>query len=274
MDILSYNRHAWDRQVEKGNRWTVPVGPEVIAAARRGDWQVVLTPTRPVPREWFPHLAGLAVLCLASGGGQQSPVLAAAGAAVTVLDNSPAQLARDRLVADRDGLEIRAVQGDMADLSAFADSTFGLVFHPCSNCFVPDVRPVWKEAFRVLRPGGVLLAGFCNAALFLFDDPLAGTGELVVRHAIPYSDLASLTDEERRLQAERDDPLIFGHTLEDQVGGQLDAGFLLTGFYEDREPAHPLARFLPAFIATRAVKRGPAAGEQAAAADRCLATPS
>jgi SAM-dependent methyltransferase len=210
-----------------------------------------------VPRGWFPNLAGLAVLCLASGGGQQAPVLAAAGADVTVLDNSPAQLARDRLVADREGLAVRTVQGDMADLSAFAGGTFGLVFHPCSNCFVPDVRPVWREASRVLRPGGVLLAGFANPALYLFDDALAGRGELVVRHAVPYSDLASLSDEERRRYTDEDEPLVYGHTLEDQVGGQLDAGFVLAGFYEDRDPAHPLARFLPTFIATRAVRPGP-----------------
>src|ERR1700692_3446824 len=103
MDVLAYNRRAWNRRAEKGNRWTVPVGPEVIAAARRGDWQVVLTATRPVPRSWFPELTGLDVLCLASGGGQQGPVFAGAGAVVTVLDASPAQLARDRLVAERDG---------------------------------------------------------------------------------------------------------------------------------------------------------------------------
>jgi SAM-dependent methyltransferase len=256
MDVLAYNRQAWDRQAEKGNRWTVPVGPEVIAAARRGDWQVLLTPTRPVPRGWFPALRGLEVLCLASGGGQQGPVLAAAGAAVTVLDASPAQLDRDRLVAQREGLPIRTVEGDMADLSAFPDSGFGLIFHPCSNCFVPEVRPVWRAAFRVLRPGGVLLAGFCNPALYIFDDALAEKGELVVKHAVPYSDLTSLTDEERRRYTDKDEPLVYGHTLEDQIGGQTDAGFLVTGFYEDRDPAHPLARFLPAFAATKAVKPG------------------
>jgi SAM-dependent methyltransferase len=254
MDIRLYNRHAWDRQVEKGNRWTIPVGPKEIAAARRGDWQVVLTPTRPVPRDWFPPLAGLEVLCLASGGGQQAPLLAAAGASVTVLDNSPAQLAQDRLVAQREGLKIETVEGDMADLSAFRDGRFGLVFHPCSNCFVPQVRPVWGEAFRVLEGGGVLLAGFVNPALYLFDDALAEKGELVVRHAVPYSDLTSLTEEERRRYTDRDEPLVYGHTLEDQVGGQLDAGFVLSGFYEDRDPTHPLAKFLPTFIATRAVK--------------------
>src|SRR5437868_10313836 len=138
MDIREYNRRAWDRQVDERYRWTVPVGPEVIVNARRGEWSLVLTPTIPVPREWFPPLAGLDVLCLASGGGQQGPVLAAAGAAVTVFDNSPKQLARDREVAERDGLAIRTVEGDMADLSALAAGAFGLVVHPCSNCFVPD----------------------------------------------------------------------------------------------------------------------------------------
>ena len=103
LDVRAYNRAAWDRQVEQGNRWTVPVTPEQITAARFGAWSVLLTENKPVPREWFPPLAGREVLCLASGGGQQAPLLAAAGARVTVLDNSPNQLARDRLVAERYG---------------------------------------------------------------------------------------------------------------------------------------------------------------------------
>lgn len=256
MDIASYNRHAWDRQVAKGNRWTVPVGPEVIAAARRGDWSVVLTPAKPVPRDWFPDMAGLEILGLASAGGQQAPIFAAAGAHVTVLDASSAQLAQDRLVAEREGLTLRTVPGNMADLSAFADGQFQMIFHPCSNCFAPAVRPVWREAFRVLRSGGVLLTGFTNPVLTIFDDERAEQGELLVRHSVPYSDLTSLTDAERRRYTDKDEPLVFGHTLEDQIGGQMDAGFVLTGMYEDRDPEHPLSRFLPAFIATRAVKRG------------------
>jgi SAM-dependent methyltransferase len=260
VDVRTYNRTAWDHQVAKGNPWTVPVGPEIIAAARRGQWQVVLTPTRPVPRDWFPDLAGLDVLCLASGGGQQGPVLAAAGAIVTVLDNSPAQLARDRLVAERDGLVLRTVEGDMADLSAFPDGSFGLVFHPVSNCFVPDVRPVWREAFRVLRPGGVLLAGFTNPLLFVFDDAAADHGELVVRHGVPYSDVTSLGEEERRRYTDKGEPLVFGHTLEDQLGGQMEAGFVLTGLYEDRNPEHPLSRLIASSVATRAVKGRPGRG--------------
>ena len=117
-DAAAHNRAAWDREVDSGNEWTVPVGADVIAAARAGDWSVVLIGYDPVPRDWFPDpLAGTDVLCLASGGGQQGPVLAAAGARVTVLDNSPRQLAQDRMVADRDGLALDTVLGDMRDLS-------------------------------------------------------------------------------------------------------------------------------------------------------------
>ena len=90
----------------------------------------------------------------------QGPILAAAGADVTVFDNSPLMLATDRSVAARDSLQIRTVEGDMADLSQFSDSSFDLIVHPVSNTFVPDVRPVWKEAFRVLRQDGALLSGF------------------------------------------------------------------------------------------------------------------
>jgi hypothetical protein len=71
---------------------------------------------------------------------------------------------------------------------------------------------------------------------------------------VPYADLTSLTEEERRRYTEKGEPLVYGHTLEDQVGGQLDAGFLLAGLYEDRDPSHPLAKFLPTFLATRAVR--------------------
>ena len=137
MDIRAYNRSAWDREVARGNMWTQPVDQEVIQAARSGKWSVLLTPTKPVPGDWFPELNELELLCLACGGGQQGPVFAAAGAKVTVFDNSPAQLSQDRLVAQREGLELRLVEGDMANLSEFADESFDLIFHPVSNVFRP-----------------------------------------------------------------------------------------------------------------------------------------
>ena len=256
-DVVAYNRQKWDRKVASGDRWTIPVSPEEVADARRGEFSVVLTPHRPVPEGWFPPLEGCEVLCLASAGGQQGPILAAAGARVTVFDNSPKQLGQDQLVAEREGLEIATVEGDMADLSCFDPETFDLIFHPVSNCFVEDVRPVWREAFRVLRPGGNLLAGFCNPVVYLFDDELFENGELEVRHSIPYSDLTSLTEEEFARYAEMNEPAAFGHTLDDQIGAQIDAGFAITGFYEDDwgpDSDDPLSRHIKTFISTRATK--------------------
>ena len=120
MDIRSYNRDAWNREVEGGqNRWSQPVGPEIIARAKQGEVSILLTENIPVPARWFPPLQGADVLCLASGGGQQGPVFAAAGAHVTIFDNSPAQLKQDQLVAQREALPLRTVEGDAADLSTF-----------------------------------------------------------------------------------------------------------------------------------------------------------
>ncbi|OQY44639.1 MAG: SAM-dependent methyltransferase [Anaerolineaceae bacterium 4572_78] len=258
MNILKHNRTAWNKQVENGNKWTIPVITVDIEAARQGDWKIVLTPTKPVPKEWYPELKGANVLCLASGGGQQGPILAAVGANVTVFDNSPKQLERDRMVAERDSLNINTIQGDMADLSVFPDESFDLIIHPVSNVFAPDIRPVWKEAFRVLRHGGVLVSGFMNPAIYLFDWELADrTGELHVKYSLPYADIEHLHEEHVKKYLEENEPLEFSHTLDDQIGGQIEAGFIITGFYEDnytKEDGDAISKYMSISIATRALK--------------------
>lgn len=257
MNIVDYNREAWDRQVESGqNPWTQPVSRETIEAARRGEWTIVLTEQKPIPAAWFPRhpfLNGLDVLGLASGGGQQGPVLAAAGANVTIFDNSPKQLEKDRFVAERDELNIRTVQGDAANLSTFEDASFDLIVHPVSNVFMPDVKPVWREAYRVLRKGGVLLSGFLNPDIYVFD-PEPADGKFVAKYALPYSDLTHHTKEEIATLF-GDAPLEYSHTLADQIGGQLDAGFVLAALYEDwHKEQHQAAHFMPTYFATRAIK--------------------
>jgi SAM-dependent methyltransferase len=235
VDVRTHNREVWNRQVEWGNTWTIPVSPQEIAAARRGEWAIVMTPTKPVPRTWFPPLEGCDVLCLASGGGQQGPILAAAGANVTVYDNSPRQLAQDRLVAEREGLVLRTVEGDMRDLSAFADACFDLIVHPVSNCFVPDILPVWREAYRVLRTGGTMIAGFNNPAKYIFDwRRYDRDGVLEVKYALPYADTEALFQEEKRELYDQGEFLEFSHALETQIGGQIEVGRAMIAYGFDR----------------------------------------
>jgi SAM-dependent methyltransferase len=256
-DVGKVNANGWNARVAEGDVWTVPVSPEEVARARAGDWSVVLTPNIPVPRDWFGEIAGRDVLCLASGGGQQGPILAAAGARVTVFDASSAQLSRDELVARRDGLELQTVRGFMHDLSAFPDASFDLIFHPVSNCYAPQVEPVWRECSRVLRRGGALLAGFCNPIGYIFDSEAEARGEMVVRHALPYSDVGSLPPDELERLVARDHTVEFSHSLETQIGGQLKAGLVLTHLFEDADGGPPdrgRSRYFPPFIATRAVK--------------------
>lgn len=255
IDPIAYNRDAWDRQVEAGDEWTRPVGPDVIARARTGDWSIVLIGYEPVSRDWFPDdLRGVDVLGLASGGGQQGPVLAAAGATVTIFDNSPKQLVQDRMVADREGLTIRTEQGDMRDLGVFADASFDLIVHPVSNLFCPEILPVWRECFRVLRPGGSLLAGFLNPDLYIFDrEAEDDRGELIVRHKLPYSDLTHMTEAERA-RFIGGGPIEYSHTLADQIGGQLAAGFMVTHFAEAPHHSGITAKYMPGYFATKAVK--------------------
>ena len=194
------------------------------------------------------------MLCLASGGGQQGPILAAAEANVTVFDNSPAQLKQDQLVAERESLTIRTLEGDAADLSMFADESFDLVFNPVSTVFMADVRPVWKECFRVLRHGGFLLAGFMNPVHYIFDLYKADEGILQVAHSIPYSDLTSISKEDLGEHIEKGLPVEFGHSLTDLIGGQCNAGFVITAMYEDYMLDSPLHKYHPSYIATRAIK--------------------
>lgn len=252
---LDYNRDAWNHQVRSGNRWTTPFSDQTIAMAREGKWEVLLTPKTPVPQHWFPA-AGSKLLGLASAGGQQCPVFAAAGYQVTVFDNSPEQLSQDRLMAEKHGLDIRTEQGDMADLSVFADNSFDVVFNPCSTCFVPDVKKVYSEVARVLRPGGVFMTGFTNPVYYLFDIKLAEEGIFTLKYHTPYSDLESLSKPELDSFLEKNEPLVFGHSLGDLLNGQLQAGLTLTDIFEDHwGDNNPIDRFMPAFMAARAVKR-------------------
>jgi len=259
MKIYDVNKAAWDNAVDEGiHPCTKPVSSEQIAAARQGNWDIYLSDLKPVPKEWFPDLNGLKVLCLASGGGQQAPIFAALGAEVTLLDASPKQLAQDRFVADRDKLTLRIVEGDMGDLSAFGDGSFELICNPPSTLFVPNLEPIWRECYRVLRPGGVLITSFANPDEFIFDpDALDNEGVFVVKYPLPFVEYETLSPEALEERIRNKEMFHFSHSMEAQLGGLIKAGFVITGFYEDRrseEDGNPIRHFMPSAYVARAWK--------------------
>ena len=243
------NAETIDGWVKDGWEWGKPISHEVYEKALCGEWDVLLTPTKPVPHAWFGEMRGKRILGLACGGGQQMPVFTALGAVCTVLDYSEQQLKSEYDVAAREGYAIDGVRADMTKPLPFADETFDLIFHPVSNCYVEEVEPIWRECYRVLKPGGVLLAGLDNGINFLFDE-----GGLTVTHKLPFN---PLKDEELLKQGlANHDGVQFSHTLEEQIGGQLRAGFMLTDVYEDTDGWGKLHEYnIPTFWATRAVKK-------------------
>ena len=251
MQQLNYqeiNAATIDRWIEAGWEYGIPISHEIYEKALGGEWDVVLTPTKPVPHEWFGDLRGKKVLGLASGGGQQMPVFAALGAECTVLDYSLKQLESERMVSEREGYRIRIIRGDMTKPLPFEDEEFDLIFHPVSNCYVEEVLPIWKECYRILKPGGSLLAG-CD----LFLDYIVDNEETMIVNALPFNPLKN-PEQMKQLQAD-DSGVQFSHSIEEQVGGQLEAGFRLLSLYEDTNGEGRLHDFgIPSYIATRSLK--------------------
>ena len=246
MNYQDINAQTIDRWVREGWEWGKPISHETFERAKRGDWDVLLTPTKPVPHAWLGDLKGKRVLGLASGGGQQMPVFAALGAVCTVLDYSPLQLESERLVAEREGYEIRIVRADMTKPLPFADGEFDLIFHPVSNCYVREVRPIWRECFRVLKPGGELLSGVDHYLNYIVDEQ-----EERIVNSLPFDPLEN--PEQMAQLAVDDSGVQFSHSLSEQIGGQLEAGFTLLELYEDTNGVGRLHELnIPTFLAMRA----------------------
>ncbi|WP_347352223.1 class I SAM-dependent methyltransferase, partial [Acetoanaerobium noterae] len=243
------NSEFIDKWANEGWEWGQPIDHETFEKAKNNDWSVVLTPTKPVPKEWFCDMKGAKVLGLASGGGQQMPIFSALGAECTVLDYSEKQLQSEKEVAKRESYEINLVKADMTKPLPFEDEAFDLIFHPVSNCYIEDVVHVWKECYRILKKGGILLAGLDNGINFIFDDE-----EEKLMNKLPFNPLKDKELYEKSLK--NDWGIQFSHTIEEQIGGQLQAGFILTDIFEDINGQGRLHDFnVPTFYATRAVKK-------------------
>lgn len=249
MEYTDINSKTIDRWIEKGWEWGIPISHEQFTAAQGGEWHMLLTPVKPVPKGWYPALPGAKVLGLAAGGGQQMPIFAALGASCTVLDYSQRQIESERMVAEREGYEIQAIRADMTKPLPFEEESFDLIFHPVSNCYIEDVMHVWRECHRILKPGGLLMAGLDNGINFLFDE----NKEEEIRFSLPFNPLRDQSLME--MLNTNDDGVQFSHTLEEQIRGQIKAGFQLLDLYEDTNGSGFLHEHgVPTFWATLARK--------------------
>lgn len=249
MEYQEINSKTIDSWCKEGWEWGKAISHDVYEKAVQGEWGVYLTPTKVVPKEWFGELKEKKLLGLASGGGQQIPVFSALGAECTVLDYSAEQCNSERTVAKREGYQVEVIQGDMTKRLPFDDETFDIIFHPVSNCYVEEVKPIFKECYRVLKKDGILLCGLDNGMNFIFDDE-----ETAIKYKLPFN---PLKDPKLYEDCVRNDwGIQFSHTMEEQVGGQLEAGFILTHLYEDTNGQGRLHEYnIPSFLATRAVKK-------------------
>ena len=222
-DFLRINRDAWDRRALEGARHTRRAGAEHLAKALS-----VLD-----PEGWFEgSIVGRDVLCLASGGGLQSALCAAAGARVTVVDLSPEMLRQDLETAKEHGLRVRVLEADMRRLDALGDASFDLVIQPVSTCYVPGVAAVFQEVARVLRCGGLYVSQHKQpASLQASALPLA-QGYVVTQPCASGSEPAAIPGEWRHREP---DAAEFIHTLQDLLGGLCQAGFVIEAL---REPQH------------------------------------
>jgi ubiquinone/menaquinone biosynthesis C-methylase UbiE len=243
-----FNAKVIDKWVEEGWEWGKPISHEEFIRATKNDWQVLLTPTKPVPKNWFCELRGAKVLGLASGGGQQMPIFAALGANCTVIDISEKQLLNEEVVSCRENYEIEIIKADITKPLPFEDNVFDLIFHPVSNCYIEDVYPVWKECYRILKKGGILLAGLDNGINYLFNDE-----ETKIIRKLPFNPLKDKSAYENSIKY--DWGIQFSHPIEEQIGGQLQVGFTLTDIFHDTNGNGRLHKFnVPTFYATRAIK--------------------
>jgi SAM-dependent methyltransferase len=215
------NKRHWERMVREGCGFTQPwldLDPAVLAQFAQGNLDPVPPPLIDVyPPGLLAGVRGRDVLCLASGGGQQSAVFSLLGARVTVVDLAEGQLEKDRAAATHYGYEVSTICSDMRDLSAIPDRSFALVFQAPSMAYVPDVGPVYAEVHRVLRPGGLYRVSFSNPATEFVDwNSWDGHG---YRLTVPYTERVERDGEHGSIQ--------FRHYLAEIFNGLVGAGFAI-----------------------------------------------
>lgn len=228
-----------DDLVTDGVDWAAGASKEQLQSARTGKLRLPFF-DRSVPDEWIRGIWGKKVLCLAGAGGLQGPLLAAAGAEVTVFDLSEKMLDKDRETAKSENLQIKIVKGNMCDLSVFCDGCFDYIINPPSLMYVPQPRVVFRECYRVLGKGGVFIMAAPNPINYVCDYVEDGKdGYYKAVHKMPF------------YSRDYDDAdwIEYGHTMEEYLGGLIACGFVINGYLECQ-----MEDITELYFMTRAVK--------------------
>ena len=242
-DYAQKNAQMFDAWAKEGWEYGTPLSPEQCEMVRQGDHQLYLTSVTPVPKNWLPsNLKGKKVLGLASGGGQQMAILSLLGAKCTLIDISDAQLAADKMVADREGYAIDITKGDISEPLPFEDNEFDLIIAPVSLCYIQKVEPVIKECARVLKDKGTLLIGFDIGTNFLSSD------QHHIDTRFPYDPIANPE------QYSEEDGYQFSHTVGEQLSALLRSSFEIADLFDDYNSSGRLKELqIPSFLAVKAV---------------------
>ncbi len=245
--VHDHNRLVWDQMALMGARFTRPAPEDDLTSSKI---------VQQGGSAWLGKIAGKRLLCLAAGGGRQSAVYARAGAIVTVVDISPKMLELDKAIAAEMNLPITAFETSMDDLSILAPESFDIVIQPVSTCYVPEIRPVYGQVARVLKPQGIYISQHKQPVSLQADTrPSDGGYELIE----PYYRKGPLPPVAGSLHREAG-TLEYLHTWQEMIGGLCQAGFVVEdlsepdhrkldapkGSFEDR------SRFAPPYVLIKA----------------------
>ena len=231
-DYIKLNEDRWNHVK---NDYTEPLTHEELEEVRKNPISVALTVGKKVPIEWFEKANGKKILGLACGGGQQGPVFAIKGYDVTIMDFS--------------------AQADMTKPFPFEDETFDIIFNPVSNVYIEDLENMYQEASRVLKKSGLLMVGFMNPWIYMYDADIVWDKpdeELLLKFSLPFN--SKELEEESKISINPEYGYEFSHTLETQIRGQLKNGLAMIDFYESCDKRNQLSRYGNDYIATLCIK--------------------
>jgi SAM-dependent methyltransferase len=224
-DPIVANRLFWENEVKRGCGLTIPwldLEVENLNRCISGEYSPRIPDKLSAIFPWdiLSNVYGKDVLCLASGGGQQSAVFGLLGASVTVVDIANGQLEGDHAAAKHFGYPVRTVRADAQDMSLLDSDSFDIVWQGSSMAYIPEIRSVYSEVARVLRSEGVYRSD-ANDAGTAFADEHWDNGYRINR---PFSD---------RVLHREDGAVEYRHYLSDVINGLAESGFMIQRAVED-----------------------------------------